>query len=99
MPAVIACRQHVCSSGKLLLVGDSARKIIHIMDAVYALVEPRDNSRLQGIPSAVVCWRERGVVAAASYEAKRFGVRSATPSIMAQLQRHNAMAPMASDAP
>jgi hypothetical protein len=76
MPAVIACRQHVCSSGKLLPVGDSARKIIHIdMDAVYASVEQRDNSRLQGIPSAVLCWRERGVVAAASYEARRFGVR------------------------
>jgi hypothetical protein len=62
MPAVIACRQHVCSSGKLLPVGDSARKIIHIdMDAVYAFVEQRDNSRLQGIPSArFVLARTRG---------------------------------------
>ncbi|HXR00558.1 MAG TPA: hypothetical protein VN798_09230, partial [Pseudomonas sp.] len=81
-------------------MGDSAREDHpHRHNAVYAFVEQRDNSRLQGIPSAVLCWRERGVVAAASYEARLFGVRSATPSIMAQLQRHNAMAPMASDAP
>jgi hypothetical protein len=62
MPAVIACRQHVCSSGKLLPVGDSAREDHpHRHNAVYAFVEQRDNSRLQGIPSArFVLARTRG---------------------------------------